>query len=90
MPFLKHKNSFSSILTVLGIALLTIGLARGYLDLRASPPSFPLPVNEVGGVMTATPLATPIPPTATATTKNGGGSWSGTDAPAVVYDIVTV
>jgi len=28
--------------------------------------------------------------TATATTKNGGGSWSGTDAPAVVYDIVTV
>ncbi len=68
MPFLKHKNSFSSILTVLGIALLTIGLARGYLDLRASPPSFPLPVNEVGGVMTATPLATPIPPTATATT----------------------
>jgi len=68
MPFLKHRKAFPSILIVLGIALLTIGLVQGYLDLRASPPSFPLPMDEVGGVMTATPSATPIPPTATATT----------------------
>ena len=68
MPFLKHRKAFPSIPIILGIALLTIGLVQGYLDLRASPPSFPLPMDEVGGVMTATPSATPIPPTATATT----------------------
>jgi len=65
MLSLKHRNTFAIALIVLGTALLTTELVKGYLDLQASPP-------HQGGereraVTTATPSATPIPPTATPT-----------------------
>jgi len=72
MSLLKHRIAFPTILIVLGIALLTtgsIGLVRSYLDLHAPAPSFPSPMGggEEERVITATPSATPIPPTATST-----------------------
>ena len=70
MSLLKHRNSFPTILIVLGAALLitgTIGLAKIYLDLQAPAPSLSSPIggDEWEGVMTTTPQATPIPPTYT-------------------------
>jgi len=71
--FTSSRFTFIALI-VLGTALLTTGLVKGYLDLQASPPA-PLNPPKVGGIegggrgtaTTATPSATPIPPTATPT-----------------------
>ncbi len=67
MLFMKHRNTFVTVLIVLGAALLTIGLVMGYLDPQAQVAGN-LGLSTRKPVMTATPSATPIPPTATATT----------------------
>jgi LPXTG-site transpeptidase (sortase) family protein len=81
--FTSSRFTFIALI-VLGIALLTVGLVKGYLDTQAHPPLFSSPDRggmKGGGVTTATsipPTFTPLPPTATTATTSPATAFSPT------------